>query len=274
VSLRTNLESRGSRLDGPGPEAASPPAPTAPVEASSLLSIVIPCYQEAAALGRTLEHLRPHVEASRLEVIVSDDGAGDGTLELARGAGFVRVVEGHGEPRSTAKARNRGARAARSELVIFIDADILIRDPPFFFEEVRRRFRDRELLAATVKARVYPELETLGERIYHSVYDEFTWLANGLGLGTASGWCQIVRRDALFAIGGYDPVFVSGQDVDLFRRLRQRGKTCLIRELLILESPRRYRAHGLLRTALKWFFNGVAVLFLRRPYLKSYPPVR
>jgi cellulose synthase/poly-beta-1,6-N-acetylglucosamine synthase-like glycosyltransferase len=241
---------------------------------AGLLSIVIPCYREARVLGRTLEHLRPHCREGELEVIVSDDGGQDGTLEIARAAGFVRVVEGQGEPRSAAKARNRGARAARGELFVFIDADILIKDPPSFFAEVRRRFKDPRLLAATAKAWVYPELETLADRLYHVLYNEFTWAANPLGLGTAGGWCQIVRREEFFAIGGYDPFFTSGQDVDLFYRLRRRGRTRLIRKLAILESPRRYRAHGLLRTALKWLFNGSAVLFLRRPYLRSYPPVR
>ena len=67
---------------------------------------------------------------------------------------------------------------------------------------MRRRFRDPRLLGATVKARVYPELETRGERIYHFIYDEFTWAANALGLGTASGWCQVVRPEALLFAAG------------------------------------------------------------------------
>jgi len=250
--------------------ASGPPA--APGE---LLSIVIPCYQEARVLGRTLEHLRPHCRDGEVEVIVSDDGGEDGTIEIARAAGFPRIVEGRGEARSAAKARNRGAAAARGELLVFIDADILIEDPPFFFAEVRRRFRNEpRLIGATAKAWVYPEVETLADRAYHVLYNEYTWLVNPLGLGTASGWCQVVRREAFFAIGGYDPFFTSGQDVDLFLRLRRRGMTRLFRNLVVLESPRRYRKQGLLRTAIKWLVNGSAVILLRRPYLRSYPPVR
>lgn len=244
---------------------------TAPAD---LLSIVIPCYKEARVLGRTLEHLRPHCRDGELEVVVSDDGGQDGTIEIARAAGFPRIVEGDGEPRSAAKARNRGAQAARGAILIFIDADILIEDPPFFFAELRRRFREEKLLAATVKAWVYPEVETLADRVYHVLYNEYTWLVNPLGLGTASGWCQIVRREEFLAIGGYDPFFTSGQDVDLFFRLRRRGMTRLFRNLAIRESPRRYRKQGLLRTAIKWAVNGSAVILLRRPCLRSYPPVR
>ncbi len=95
-----------------------------------------------------------------------------------------------------------------------------------------------------------------------------------LGLGTSGGWCQVVRRDAFFAVGGYDARFPSGQDVDLFLRLSRLGKTRLIRSLLVLESPRRYRAQGLLRTAVGWFLNGVWVYLFRRPYLKRYRTVR
>jgi glycosyltransferase involved in cell wall biosynthesis len=237
------------------------------------LSVVIPCYNESKVLQRTLDHLMPHRAPSDFEIVVSDDGSPDGTAEIARLAG-VRVVEGGGEPRNTSRARNRGAQAARGEILVFIDADILVEDPAFFFAEVRRRFQDAALLGATVKCRVYPELETLGDRLYHFFYDEFTGVANVVGLGTASGWCQIVRRDAFFAISGYDPVFTSGQDVDLFFRLRRRGRTRLLRNLSVLESPRRYRAQGLVRTAVRWALNGTCVCVLRRPCLRNYPPVR
>ena len=46
--------------------------------------MVIPCYNEAKVLGRTLDHLLPHCATSRLELVVSDDGSADESLEIAR----------------------------------------------------------------------------------------------------------------------------------------------------------------------------------------------
>jgi len=238
-----------------------------------LISVVIPCYNEAKVLGRTLAHLLPHCATSRLELVVSDDGSDDESLEVARRAGCL-VAASDGSPRSASRARNRGARVSSGEILVFIDADILVDDPPFFFEELRRRFGRPGLLGATVCCMVYPGEASFWDDAYHHLYNEFTWLCNGLGFGTAGGWCQVVRREAFFELDGYDPRFTSGQDVDLFLRLSRRGKTRLLRNLRILESPRRYRAQGLVRTAVGWLLNGIWVHFLRRPYLKRYPPVR
>ncbi len=117
-------------------------------------------------------------------------------------------------------------------------------------------------------------MESGWDRAYHLLYDAFTAACNRLGLGTAGGWCQAVRRPAFQAVGGYDPFFTSGQDVDLFFRLGRRGRTRLLPEITIYESPRRYRAEGLARTAVRWLLNGIWVCVLRRPYLKRYRPVR
>jgi len=240
---------------------------------ADLISVVIPCFNEASVLGRTLAHLAPHQAASRFEVVVADDGSSDETVAIAARHG-VPVVLSSGGDRGSAGARNRGANLARGQLLLFLDADVLIDRPEYFFAEVRRRFADPGLAAASVHCSVYPDQATLAERVYHQLYDVVDWACNRLGLGTAGGWCQIVRRAPFDAVGGFDPTFTSGQDVDLFFRLSRSYRTRHLHSLVVHESPRRYRGKGLLRTAIGWFVNGVSVCFFRRPYLRNYPPVR
>lgn len=89
------------------------------------VSVVIPTYNSRAFLGEAVasalaQTLPPH------EVIVIDDGSTDGSDalldELARDAGG-RVVVIRQANRGVAAARNAGLRAARGDLIAFLDAD-------------------------------------------------------------------------------------------------------------------------------------------------------
>jgi cellulose synthase/poly-beta-1,6-N-acetylglucosamine synthase-like glycosyltransferase len=89
------------------------------------MSVVIPAFNEARNIERTLSSLMRQ-ELARLEIIVVDDGSKDGTAELARAclAGFarskvIRLPVNAGK----ANALNIGIAAAGGDLVATIDAD-------------------------------------------------------------------------------------------------------------------------------------------------------
>jgi glycosyltransferase involved in cell wall biosynthesis len=108
-----------------------------PVEgASPLVSVVIPAYNEEAALPGCLETLGRQTYPN-LEIIIVDDGSTDRSREVAREFP-VRLLEG--QHLGPAAARNRGAREAKGELLVFVDADMQF-DPAFvekLTEPVRR----------------------------------------------------------------------------------------------------------------------------------------
>ena len=83
------------------------------------ISVVLPAKNEAEGLAKTLPGLRAALPDA--EIIVSDDGSTDGTAEVARSHG-ARVVSAPYSMGNGA-AIKRGARAARGELIVFMDAD-------------------------------------------------------------------------------------------------------------------------------------------------------
>jgi glycosyltransferase involved in cell wall biosynthesis len=92
-----------------------------------VISVVVPTYNCAETVGRTVNSILRQT-AAPLEVIVVDDGSTDNTREVLNGvlqSGAVRYLT---QPNSGVSAtRNRGLREAKGSHVAFVDADDWIR---------------------------------------------------------------------------------------------------------------------------------------------------
>lgn len=99
-----------------------PPAP-----GGARLSVVVPAYRESDRIGATVERVRselaPVAPGRELEVVVVDDGSGDGTAEAARAAGADQVVVLPAN-RGKGAAVRAGVLAATGRTIAFTDADL------------------------------------------------------------------------------------------------------------------------------------------------------
>lgn len=88
------------------------------------VSVVIPCLDEAATVGRVVAEARAALASSGLafEVIVVDDGSEDGSADAATAAG-ARVVPTGGRRTGVGVAWSTGVEAAQGRWVVFLDAD-------------------------------------------------------------------------------------------------------------------------------------------------------
>jgi glycosyltransferase involved in cell wall biosynthesis len=107
-------------------------------EHSGLVSVVIPCLNEAETIEACVKRAAGALEAAGLrgEVIVADNGSDDGSAELARRAGAVVVDEPR---RGYGSAYLAGFGAAQGDYIVMADADLTydFGDIPRFVEELR-----------------------------------------------------------------------------------------------------------------------------------------
>ncbi len=88
------------------------------------ISIVVPVYNAESTLAACLHALIEAPGPSR-EIIVADDASTDGSVEIARSMGAVVVR--HDVNLGCAAGRNLGVRSAQSDIIVFVDSDIVIK---------------------------------------------------------------------------------------------------------------------------------------------------
>jgi glycosyltransferase involved in cell wall biosynthesis len=124
----------------PTPSAQAPPSGPAAAPAArarTLVSVVIPCLNEAQSIEESVRGALQALDDNGLrgEVIVADNGSTDGSPELAKQAG-ARVV--HEQRRGYGSAYLAGLAAAQGDYIVMADADLTydFRDIPRFVSEL------------------------------------------------------------------------------------------------------------------------------------------
>ncbi|MBI2485148.1 glycosyltransferase [Candidatus Uhrbacteria bacterium] len=213
------------------------------------LSIVIPAYNEDRELPELLQGIRAQTYQP-IEVIVADAHSTDQTCKVATAFG-ARVVDG-GLP---AQGRNRGAKAASGDILLFLDADAKFPDK-FFLERALAEFVSRRLDIAC------PDIQaTRGRlaRLFFSAYNTYTHLLLSIHPHVI-GTCIFVRRVFHEGLGGFDEAIKLAEDNDYGVRASKRGSFGFLHEL-IFTPPRRFERDGYLRSAAVYTLSGIHVLF-------------
>jgi len=92
------------------------------------LSIVIICWNDHKVIGDCLRSIYEQTQQIDFEVIVSDNGSSDGSIEFIRNQfPKLRIVE-NGANLGFAKGNNAGIKVAKGEFVLILNPDTIIRD--------------------------------------------------------------------------------------------------------------------------------------------------
>jgi glycosyltransferase involved in cell wall biosynthesis len=188
------------------------------------LSFIVPFHRDLASLGRCLAGLATRPRGS--EVIVAADGARDDCRQTARDHG-ARVISIDG-PRGPAVARNVAAAAASGDVLVFIDADVVVSRPGL--ARLVRLFQDDPSLAAAFGS--YDDLPAHPGFVsqYKNLSHAFVHRASAARTRTFWAGFGAVRRQAFEAVGGFDERFTrpSVEDIDLGYRLTEAGYAVVI----------------------------------------------
>lgn len=240
-----------------------------------MISIVIPTLNEEGTIRGMLDSLKSKLTLPH-EIIVSDGHSSDRTVEIALGLAD-QVVEHSGQFRQNiAQGRNAGARAARGEFLVFLDADSRIKDPDAFFTHALAKFSvDPKLVGLTAKLKVLPQYETRADKMVLGVLNFNVYVLNNIiHRGEATGEFQMIRKSAFDALGGYREDLITREDADMFLRLSRIGRTMQDRDITAFHSGRRAHKIGWPRLLSQWAVNSLWVALFDKARHKEWTVVR
>jgi len=201
--------------------------------------VVIPAHNEESYLPGTLEALKRQ-NYPLMEVIVVANGCTDNTAETAHGQCDRLVVLSQ---KGLGVARNLGARMAKGELLIFLDADTSLE--PMTLRVISGQFSS-EHAAATIKG----EPDTLTSAF--SLIYKLKNFVHRMRLHCGSSGVIICRREDFLSVGGFDEGLEVRENSELIRRLKKFGRYKYIGDVTATTSMRRYEQCGLWPTVWLW----------------------
>jgi len=187
----------------------SPPVPK--------ISVVVCTYNGARYLSKCLSALE-EIDYPDYEVIVVDDGSTDSTADIVRRYD-VRLIRT--ENCGLSSARTTGLHAARGHIVAYIDDDAY--PDSDWLKHLKMTF-DAGYAGVGGPNIPPPEDSDFSKCVAHAPGGPIHVLLSDTDAEHLPGCNMAFRRDALLAIGGFDPQFrAAGDDVDVCWRVQENG---------------------------------------------------
>ena len=110
------------------------------------ISVVIPTYNSEKFLLLCLQSINDQdYPKDKLEIIVVDGGSTDRTIDIAKGFGVTKIL--HNPLRTGEAGKALGVKAAKNEIIAFIDSDNIL-DRKDWFKCMVKPFQDEEIIGA------------------------------------------------------------------------------------------------------------------------------
>ena len=198
-----------------------------------MISVIIPTYNEAANIQRTIDELNS-CKSSDIEIIVVDGGSKDETMAIAAQCGATVLISTPGR----AAQMNAGAEIAQGSILLFLHADTAV---PKGFDQWIQEGLDDAIAGAF-------DLKIAGAH----------WQLRGVEWGVAirSRVCQLpygdqgvfLKAETFHQLGGF-PELPIMEDFVFMQTLRRKGRIAIV-PAAVLTSARRWQAQGIWQTTL------------------------
>lgn len=216
-----------------------------------MLSIIISTKNEEIFLPKLLQSIKKQ-NFSNCEIIVADADSTDQTKEIAQKYG-AKVVKG-GLP---AKGKNTGAKAAKGDILLFLDADNLLID--CFFSRALDEFKAEQLdiacffLSPITKNNLIRIFFEIGYNVPAIVTERFY----------PHGGCAVmIKKDLYDKIKGYNEELRLCEDHDFIQRAAKFGKFRILRKIKVFTSLRRFYQDGWFRTIMVYVVSELYMGFI------------
>lgn len=204
-----------------------------------MISVIIPTYNEANQIGKTINKVLIAREGHETEIIVADGGSTDETVAIARECGVITVLS---DRKGRGAQMNKGASVATGEVLYFLHADSI---PPGNFSQY--------IIDAINKGAV--------SGCFRLAFDYKHWFlkancwftrfnVNAVRFGDQS---LFVTRDVFFTSGGFREDLAVMEDQEIIHRIKKHGKFTVM-DAAVTTSARKYIDNGIYKMQAIFFY--------------------
>lgn len=199
-----------------------------------LVSVLLPAHNTADYLDEAISSILQQSVAS-FELIVIDDGSTDDSLEIAarRAQGDNRITVIEQQNAGISVALNNGLKRASGRFVARMDGDDIAL-PSRFAAQTDYLSKHPECVAVGTRVvQIDPDGLPIAPLEVPLEHDEIlNQLCHGRGSAIVHP-SSMFPRNALLAVGGYEPRFPPCEDLDLFLKLSQLGRLANLPDTLL-----------------------------------------
>ena len=226
------------------------------INKQSLISVIVPVYNGGKFLPSCLDALFAS-EYSAFEVVVVDDGSTDDSAKISREKGAT-VISTPRRQSGPAAARNLAAKEVKGEILLFVDADVVVE--PDTISKVVARFENQPEISALFGSYDDEPGEKNFLSQYRNLLHHFVHQNSNSEASTFWAGLGAVRRKAFAAADGFDCqrfAVPSIEDIEFGVRLRAAGHHILLAKEIQAKHLKKWKVVSMLRTdifsrALPW----------------------
>lgn len=226
-------------------------------------SVIIPVLNEADIINQSIENVYRTGSGFDIEIIVVDGDVHGSTIDAITNRRALRMTS----PKGRGRQMNKGAAAARGEILLFLHADTEL--PTNAFESISAL-----LIAGDYVGGAF-DLGIKSDRLIYRIIEKVVAIRTRLTRVPYGDQAIFMRKAYFEKMNGFREIPLM-EDVDLMRRLKEAGNKIIIIPHRVQTSPRRWESEGVLFcTARNWtlislYLLGVNPEKLRRFYYRDH----
>lgn len=224
-----------------------------------LVSVIITTYQEGKYIERALRSIKEQTYKN-IEIIITDSCSTDNTVKIARKYTKNIIIKKTNIP----EGKNLGARHAHGDILVFIDADMIMEKR--WIEKCLKHIAKNDAIVTNVKP-LEMNFKSRLLMLFFRLFLEILSRNKNFGMGMLP--LMIKKKDFV----GFDERLTSCEDIAFIRKLNKSKKLFVEKNAYVLTSMRRFEKSGYMNWVLKWILNGFFFIVLKKPFYKDYYPV-
>ncbi|TRZ55513.1 glycosyltransferase [archaeon] len=229
------------------------------------VSVIIPCFNAERTILRTLEALDKQT-AKGFEVILADDGSNDETVKTAKSFKpenykLIVIAEKHAGP---AAQRNRGAKKAKGELLLFTDSDCV--PEKNWVSEMAKPFADKNIVGVSGTYRTLNNEKIIARFEGYEIAKRHEKLARQKYIDFIGSFSAGYRKNIFKKFGGFSSDFkrADAEDPELSFKIAKTGYRMVF-------NPKAVVAHPHVSTLKKFWKQKFSRGFWRVLLYKKHP---